>query len=85
MTHYQQLSSEKYYYDSVRQELKEIRRQKNRDAVQAFTQFLFVLVVFFFTVTAVQQMPVWLPAVTAYMEQQGITEVIQTWVNQFRQ
>ena len=84
MTHYQSLSTEKYYHDSVRQEIKELRREKNRQAVQSFVHFLFALVVFMLTVTAIQQMPVWLPVVTQFMEQNGITETIQTWVNQLK-
>ncbi len=84
MTHYQPLSSEKYYHDTVRQEIKELRREKNRQAVQAFGQFLFVLVVFLLTVTAVHQMPMWLPMVTEFLDQYGITETFQSWVNQLR-
>ncbi len=81
MTNYQPLTSEKYYHDSLRQEFKARRREKNRQAAQAFGQFLFVLVVFLFTVTAVQQMPAWLPEVTAWMDQNGITATVQSWVD----
>ena len=84
MTNYQQLSSQKYYHAAVRQEIKELRREKNRQAVRAFGQFLFALVVFLFTVSAVHQMPVWLPMVTEFLEQNGITETFQSWVNQLR-
>jgi hypothetical protein len=84
MTHYQQLSSEKHYHDAVTHEIKELGRQKNRQAVHAFGQFLFALVVFLFTVSAVHQMPVWLPMVTEFLEQNGITATFQSWVNQLR-
>jgi hypothetical protein len=43
-----------------------------------------VLTVFLFTVTAVQQMPVWMPMVTEVMDQNGITETIQNWSSQLR-
>ena len=80
MTHYQQLSTTKYYHDSVRQEIKQIRRQKNRDAIRAFGQFIFVLVVFAGTFYAVQQLPNWMPVVTAFLEDRGVTEAVQTWI-----
>lgn len=79
MTHYRQLSSEKYYHESVIQEIKEIRRQKNRDAVRAFMQFLFAAGVIVFSGYAINQMPQWLPTVSAFMEQYGITETLHTW------
>ena len=80
MTHYQSLSSEKYYHESLVAEVKEIRKQKNRDAARAFMQFLFVLAVMFGVWFAIQQMPNWLPTVTAYMDQAGITEVLHNWL-----
>ncbi len=80
MTHYQRLSSEKYYYDTVLEEVKGIRRQKNRDALRAFAQFLFALGMIFFTLFAIEQMPNWMPTVTAYMDQYGVTEALQKWI-----
>ena len=80
MTHYQSLSSEKYYRQVVLQEIRDIRRQKNREAVSGFAQFLFVLGVFSTTVYAYQTMPQWLPTLTACLDQYGITEVLQNWL-----
>jgi len=80
MTHYHELSTTKYYREAVNQEIKQIRRQKNRDAVRAFGQFLFALAVFGGTFYAVQQMPQWLPVVTAYLDQQGVMETFQNWM-----
>lgn len=84
MTHYHSLSTEKYYYDSVQQEYTALRRQKNREAVRSFMQFLFALVVFLFTVAAVWQMPVWLPIVANLMDQSGWPESIETWTSQLK-
>ncbi len=80
MTHYHQLSTTKYYHEAVKTEIKEIRRQKNRDATRAFGQFLFALAVFAGTFYAVQQMPNWMPVVTAFLEERGVTEAVQNWI-----
>ncbi len=80
MTHYQPLSTTKYYHETVKAEIKQIRQQKNRDAVRAFGQFLFALAAFGGTFYAVQQMPNWMPVVTAYLEQHGVIETVQTWM-----
>lgn len=77
---YHELSTQKFYHDSLKQEIKAVRRQKNKEAVQAFMQFLFFTVVMMLTTVAVHQMPNWLPTVTAYMDQYGINEAIQTWI-----
>ena len=89
MTHYKQLSTEKYYHDSVFREMMELRRQKNRDAVRGFGQFVFTAAVVLFTAYAINEMPNWLPMVTAFMDEYGITEklvgfneTIQTWLRQ---
>jgi hypothetical protein len=79
MTYYRQLSTEKYYHESVLHEIKQLRRQKNRDAVRGFMQFLFALGVIALTAYAIKEMPIWLPAVESYMDQYAITETIQTW------
>lgn len=79
MTHYQQLSTTKYYYQSVKDEVKQIRRQKNRDAVRSFFQFLFFLAVAFGTWYAIHQMPNWLPVVQSFMDEKGITSYLQNW------
>ena len=84
MTHYQTLSSYKYYNEAVQQEVIDLRREKNRQAVQSFVHFQFTLVVFLLTITAIQQMPIWLPIATSLVEQSGISETIQTWVNQIK-
>ena len=76
---YQKLGTEKYYYASLGEEVKAYRKQRNKDAVNAFKQFLFVLVVMAFTFVAVQLMPQWLPVVTTFMEQYGVTELLRSW------
>ena len=80
MTHYHSLSSEKYYREVVLQEIKDIRRQANREAVSAFAQFVFVLGVFSATVYVFQTMSQWLPVVTGYFDGYGITEAFQNWL-----
>ena len=69
---YLQLSSEKYYAEAVTLELNEIRRQKNRDAIQGFGNFLFTIVVLIGVSVALQTMATWLPAVTQLLEQYGL-------------
>ncbi len=80
MTHYQSLSTTKYYNDAIQQENNVIRRQKNRDAIRAFTQFIFALGVFATTWYAIEQMPNWLPVVQTFMDEKGVTAVLQKWV-----
>lgn len=76
---YKALSTEKYYYASLKKEVKAFRKKRNKDAVKAFTQFLFVLVVMALTFVAVQMMPEWLPVVSAWMEQSGVIETLRSW------
>ncbi len=76
---YKTLCTEKYYYASLKKEIKAHRKQRSKDAMKAFTQFLFVLVVMALTFVAVQMMPEWLPVVSAWMEQYGIIETLQSW------
>ena len=76
MTHYQQLTTEKYWNESVQAEIKELTREKNRNKIRAFCLFVFAAAVFSITVFAVQQMPNWLPIVGEFMEQTGIIETL---------
>ncbi|MFK7769496.1 MAG: hypothetical protein AB8B55_19940 [Mariniblastus sp.] len=78
MTH-QELGTTKYYLSSLTEEMKELRKQRNKEAVQNFKLFIFVMVVVCFTVTAIKMMPQWLPIVSNIMDQYGVTEVLQRW------
>ncbi len=75
---YQQLGTEKYYFASLTQEIKDFRKQKNVQAVQAFKQFLFVMVVVSLTFVALKMMPQWLPVVSGFMDQNGVTETLRS-------
>jgi len=79
MPHYHELSTETYWTQSVEKEIKELTRQRNRNAIRAFTQFVFAVAVFSITVLAVQEMPNWWPVMTSFMEQNGITETLKSW------
>jgi len=67
MLTYEKLSSEKYWNQSVKNELKAYRRQKNKDAIRSLFQFLFAAGMILFVFFAVETMPIWLPAVTEYV------------------
>jgi len=71
---YLKLQTEKYWNACVQSEIKQIRREKNRQAVGTFMQFCFVAIVMAGALYALNTMPAWLPAVADFMEQSGITE-----------
>ena len=83
---YQKLSTEKYWESNVRNEMKDLRREQNKRAIQSFIQFLFVLAVAFACWGALHTMPSWIPQVTEFMDANGITEGIQSfqaWLGMF--
>ncbi len=63
MLQYQELTTEKYVKESLDQQIKELRRLRNRKALQDFLTFLFGLGAIAAAVYAVQEMPTWLPIV----------------------
>lgn len=67
MLTYEKLSTEKYWNQSVKQELKAYRRLKNQDAIRSLFQFLFAVGMILFVLFAAETMPIWLPAVTDYV------------------
>ena len=67
MLTYEKLSTEKYWNDSVKQELKAYRNLKNRDAMRSLFQFVFAACMILGVFFAVETMPIWLPQVTDYV------------------
>ena len=67
MLTYEKLSTEKYWHDSIKAELKSYRREKNRDAMRSLLHFGFAVGVIFLVVFAYQTMPTWLPVATDYL------------------
>lgn len=67
MLTYKKLSTEKYWNDSVKQELKSYRKLKNRDAIRSLFQFVFAAAMILFVMFAVETMPIWLPTATEYV------------------
>ena len=68
MSHHKELSTEKYWNESVQKEIKELLQQKKRESIQAFSQFVFSVAVFSMTVITVNQWPNWFSAVAAFMK-----------------
>ena len=66
MLTYEKLSTEEYWNQSVKQELKAYRDQKNRDAIRCLFQFIFAAGMILFVMFAVESMPTWLPVATEY-------------------
>ena len=69
---YQQLHTEKYWQESVNQEIKLLRVQKNREARQALRNFLAAIAVTILVGYALQTMPTWLPSVVSSLEYYGV-------------
>ncbi len=67
MLTYKKLSTEKYWKDSVKQELKAYRKLQNRDAIRSLFQFVFAAAMILFVMFAVETMPIWLPTATDYV------------------
>ena len=61
------LTTEKYVRQSMNQEQKQGRRERNRKALRDFRTFLLGLVAIGFGVYAAQLIPVWTPIVKAHM------------------
>jgi hypothetical protein len=69
---YQELSTTKYWHASVKQEIKDIRRQKNQEAVRSFFMFAFTALVIAGVAYAVYTMSAWLPGIVEFMEYYGV-------------
>ena len=69
---YHELSSEKYWQESVKQEIKQLRSQKNREAFQAFRNILFAGIVTVGVVYAIHTMPLWISTVFEFLEYYGV-------------
>ena len=67
MLTYEKLSTEKYWNQSVKQELKAYRKLKNRDAIRSLFQFVFAAAMILVVLFAVETMPLWLPTATDYV------------------
>lgn len=74
------LESEKYWHESLKEQKKEYHRLRNRQAVGAFGFYLFGIAVIYGTKHAVQQMPTWVPQVTAFVESTGLPEIVRQFV-----
>ena len=74
MTHYHQLSTQKYVDETMKQENEQLYLQKRREAIFMVAQFLFSVVVLIVTMIAVYTMPAWLPSVNALLENIGILQ-----------
>ena len=64
MLTYENLSSEKYWIESAKQELKAHRREQNKAAMRSLFQFIFAAAMILFVLFAVETMSIWLPVVT---------------------
>ena len=69
---YHELSSEKYWQESVNQEIKQLRAQKNREAFQTFRNILFAGIVTVGVGYAIHTMPLWISTVFELMEYYGV-------------
>ena len=69
---YHELSSEKYWQESVKQEIKQLRHQKNRETLQSFRNLLFAGIVAVGVGYAVHTMPLWIPSVFGFLEYYGV-------------
>ncbi len=72
MPFYQALQTQKYWQQALNQELKEHRRQRSREAIEAFKMFAFAIVFIVGVGYAIQTMPSWLPATIEFMEYYGV-------------
>lgn len=81
MSHHQELATEKYWNETVQKEIAALKREKNKNAIRAFAQFIAALAFILLMAVGVQQIPNWLPALTAFVEQSGIAEAYHAWVN----
>ena len=73
---YHQLSTTKYWKESAKAEIRAYRKQKNREAVQSFFTFLFVVAVVIGVAFALKTMPTWLPVVENFVaDQEWITNL----------
>ncbi len=66
------LETQKYWHQALKQELKEYRHQRSRNAIEAFKMFLFAGVVIIGAGYAIATMPTWLPAIIEFLEYYGV-------------
>jgi len=72
MLEYQQLATEKYLRRKLKKENREVRRVRNRKAIQDFTTFLMGVVAVPFAILLGQQIPHWLPIITDVLQSHGL-------------
>ena len=71
MSHYQELTSEKYWIESVEKEIQELENEKKQSADWSATQIIMAVVVFAATIFAWQQSANWVPALTEIFGHNG--------------
>jgi hypothetical protein len=71
MSHPQELSTQKYLFESLEQEIKQQKRARDRKAIRDFLTFLMGLVAIACGTYAVEQMPIWLPVVKQFVPEIG--------------
>lgn len=75
---YQELTSVKYMIPVVEREMKEERRQKNRETMQVLVNCVFTIVMIIAVSVAVHSMPQWLPTVVESLQYYGVIQPPQT-------
>jgi len=72
MLTFQQLTTEKYVHQSMKQQIREIKRARKRHAIHDFTTFLLGLVAIPFAIAIGQQAPKLLSYTASFLESIGI-------------
>ena len=72
MSEYHNLSTQKYVDEAQKEELHQVRQTIAVQSRNSTMLFLFSVVVFLLAMYTVFQMPNWMPAINAWLEQIGI-------------
>lgn len=72
MSEYHNLSTQKYVDEAQKEELHQVRQTIAVQSRNSMMLFLFSVVVFLLAMYTVFQMPNWMPAISAWLEQIGI-------------
>ena len=72
MSEHHNLSTQKYVNESQKEELRQVRKALAVQSRNSMMLFLFSVIVFLLAMYTVFQMPNWMPAINAWLEQAGI-------------
>ena len=72
MSEYHKLSTQKFVDEAHKEEICQLRKAMAIESRNSMLLFLFSMVVFLLAMYVVFQMPNWMPAINAWLEQAGI-------------